>query len=120
MDTAAVLQLDPHRHESGCGKDDGPCDAGPVAVGKLARQRALLVRGHPSASSLATLRCPRGRRIGMISLNPTSAINPIFVIGERIAETIRARKARDPSAGTRALHHGIDRWGHRRSTASLQ
>lgn len=76
--------------ESGCGKTItglsllGLLPPGAKVDGQVMFEGADLLKLSPSA-----LRAVRGRRIGMIFQEPMSALDPVFTIGEQIAETAR-------------------------------
>ena len=75
--------------ESGCGKTMTglailgllPAIAPPTAGRDPVRGRDLLTFGERA------MRRVRGRRIGMIFQEPMSALDPVFTVGEQIAET---------------------------------
>jgi peptide/nickel transport system ATP-binding protein len=77
--------------ESGCGKS-----ATALAImGLLPRTARVSGRIRLGDDDLATmspraLRRIRGRRIGMVFQEPMSALDPVFPVGEQIAETLRA------------------------------
>jgi peptide/nickel transport system ATP-binding protein len=78
--------------ESGSGKTV----TGLAILGLLPRSRSrvagrILFEGEDLvAMSEARLRGLRGRRIGMIFQEPMTALDPVFTIGDQIAETLRA------------------------------
>jgi len=82
--------------ESGCGK----------SLTALALLRLVPPPGHVAAGSRIrldgtdvmalegeALRGIRGRRIGMIFQDPMTSLNPVFTVGDQIAESIRAHRA---------------------------
>jgi peptide/nickel transport system ATP-binding protein len=77
--------------ESGCGKSLTALSI----LGLLPRRDcrktgAILFEGHDIANaSEGALRQIRGRRIGMIFQEPMSALDPVFTVGDQIAETVR-------------------------------
>ena len=94
--------------ESGCGKSltslallrlvPPPGRIDPGSVIRLGDTDVLALEGE-------ALRQIRGRRVGMIFQDPMTSLNPVFTVGDQIAEGVRAhlpvsrREARD-----RALH----------------
>ena len=59
----------------------------------------------------AAMRKVRGRRIGMIFQEPMSALDPVFTVGDQIAETVRTHfpVSRKRSARTRGRGAGRGR-----------
>ncbi len=78
--------------ESGCGKTV----TGLALVGLLPRRHVriagtVMFEGRNLVSSPERdLRAVRGRRIAMIFQEPMSSLDPVFTVGEQIAETLRA------------------------------
>jgi peptide/nickel transport system ATP-binding protein len=78
--------------ESGCGKTVSalavlgliPCPPGDIAGGRiLFSGRNLLEFDDPGMQNI------RGRRIAMVFQEPLTSLNPVFTIGEQIAEPLR-------------------------------
>jgi len=96
--------------ESGCGKSVTAMSVlGLVASpGKIERGRILLeMDGRPLdlvGLSEGRLRQVRGGRVGMIFQEPMTSLNPVFTIGEQVAEAVRLhRKLPRAAARERAL-----------------
>jgi peptide/nickel transport system ATP-binding protein len=80
--------------ESGSGKS-----ATALAIMGLLPHASSRVRGSATVSGVDLLALPprelakvRGRKIGMIFQEPMSALDPLFRIGDQIAETVRAHQ----------------------------
>ena len=97
--------------ESGCGKSMTalallgliPMPPGRVRAGRIAFNGEDLLK-----ASEARLREVRGNRISMIFQEPMTSLNPVFTVGEQIAESLR-------------LHAGLDaRAAHERAVEMLR
>ena len=118
---------------SGCGKS-----LTALAVLQLLPSRARLsgiiaLNGAPlTDKSAADLRAVRGRDIGMVFQEPTTALNPLMTIGAQIAETVRlhgsastgealalAREALD-AVGLTGVQGSLDRYPHELSGGQRQ
>ncbi|AAV93971.1 N-acetyltaurine ABC transporter, ATP-binding protein [Ruegeria pomeroyi DSS-3] len=93
--------------ESGCGKSmTALAIMGllPEGVGRVASGRILLEGEDLTAASDSRLRDIRGNEISMIFQEPMTSLNPVYTVGEQIAEVLRAhqglsaRAARDMAA----------------------
>jgi len=80
--------------ESGSGKS-----ATALAIMGLLPRESTRVRGSATVSGMDLLSLPpaqlaraRGRAVGMIFQEPMSALDPLFRIGDQIAETVRAHQ----------------------------
>jgi len=82
--------------ESGCGKTVSalallglvPCPPGEIAGGRVRFCGEDLLDRNDAA-----LQAVRGRRIGMVFQEPLTSLNPVFTIGEQIAEPLRIHLA---------------------------
>jgi len=87
--------------ESGCGKSVTAMSVlGLVAApGRVERGRILLeVEGRPVdlvGLPERRLRQVRGGRVGMIFQEPMTSLNPVFTIGEQVAEAVRLHRQAD-------------------------
>ena len=97
--------------ESGCGKSMTaltvlglvPQPPGRVSGGRVLFGDEDLLKARPER-----LRAVRGNRISMIFQEPMTSLNPVFTVGEQIAESLR-------------LHAGLDRAGaHTQAIAMLR
>ena len=97
--------------ESGCGKSVTaasilrliPDPPGRIVSGEI------LFEGKDLASlTLSEMRKVRGDRIGMIFQEPMTSLNPVFTIGDQIAETIREHRAISRSAAERRAVELLD------------
>jgi len=85
--------------ESGCGKSVSALSILkliPSPPGKIESGKVLLDGDDLMEHSEARMRDVRGNRISMIFQEPTSSLNPVFTIGNQIAEAVR-------------LHQGLGR-----------
>ncbi|MGC3986616.1 MAG: ABC transporter ATP-binding protein [Pseudorhodoferax sp.] len=87
--------------ESGCGKSMTalallrliPSPPGRITGGQVLFQgEDLLTAGD------ARMRAVRGNRISMIFQEPMTSLNPVFTVGEQIAESLRLHAGLDPAA----------------------
>ncbi|MBB97242.1 MAG: dipeptide/oligopeptide/nickel ABC transporter ATP-binding protein [Rhodobacteraceae bacterium] len=93
--------------ESGSGKSV----TAQLALGRLQQQRGTLasgaieVVGHDLIAAPEKMAPERGHRVTMIFQDPTSALNPVFRIGDIFSEVLRSggRKVTDAQARDRAL-----------------
>ena len=93
--------------ESGSGKSV----TAQLALGRLQQERGTLtsgridVVGHDLIAKPEAMAPERGHRVTMIFQDPTSALNPVFRIGEIFTEVLRSggRKVSDAEARFRAL-----------------
>ncbi|MGA8031319.1 MAG: dipeptide ABC transporter ATP-binding protein [Casimicrobiaceae bacterium] len=105
--------------------------------GRIAGGRMLFARPGGTQVDLAradnaTLRAIRGAEIAMIFQEPMTSLNPVFPVGEQIAESIRLHQRKDASgARTEALrmlehvripeaHSVLDRYPHQLSGGMRQ
>ncbi|TXH48643.1 MAG: ABC transporter ATP-binding protein, partial [Burkholderiaceae bacterium] len=87
--------------ESGCGKSMTalallrliPSPPGRIAGGRVSFQGEDLAQ-----ASEARMREVRGNRISMIFQEPMTSLNPVFSVGEQIAETLRLHAGLDTRA----------------------
>ncbi len=94
--------------ESGCGKSMTalsimqlvPNPPGRIVDGSIKFQNEELV-----GSEAKRMRALRGNRISMIFQEPMTSLNPVFTIGDQIAETIRIHEGLSTSA---ALERAVD------------
>jgi peptide/nickel transport system ATP-binding protein len=80
--------------ESGCGKTMlalGVLRLLP-AGGSIVSGQVLLEGRDLATLSEAELRSVRGRRIAMVFQEPQGSLNPVFTVGEQIAEAVRAHR----------------------------
>jgi ABC-type dipeptide/oligopeptide/nickel transport system, ATPase component len=88
--------------ESGSGKSV----TAQLALGRLQQQKGTLMQGQVTVAGIdatretAKLAAARGHRVTMIFQDPTSALNPVFRIGEIFTQVLRAggRKISDAEA----------------------
>ncbi len=94
--------------ESGCGKSVTALSIMrllPDPPGKIASGRILFDGVDMRTLDAAALRAIRGDRIGMIFQEPMTSLNPVFTIGDQIAESVIVhrglshRAAREEAAG---------------------
>ena len=81
--------------ESGCGKSMtalGIMGLLPEKVGRIASGKILFDGEDLAQASDARLRDIRGNDISMIFQEPMTSLNPVFTIGEQIAEALRAHQ----------------------------
>ncbi|MEM8754130.1 MAG: ABC transporter ATP-binding protein, partial [Pseudomonadota bacterium] len=81
--------------ESGCGKSMtalGLMGLLPDGIGRIASGRVLFDGEDLTAASDARLREVRGGEISMIFQEPMTSLNPVYTVGEQIAEVIRAHQ----------------------------
>ena len=108
--------------ESGCGKSLTALSI----LGLLPRHGARLTgEMHFEGRDLAKLseremRDVRGRRIGMVFQEPMSALDPVFPVGEQIAETVRRHFRVDRTGSERARRRGARGGRHRVAAAGRQ
>ena len=100
--------------KSGCGKTV----TGLSILGLLPRRTAA-VTGEMrfEGRDLLTLRARemrrvRGRQISMIFQEPMSALDPVFTVGDQIAETLRAHRRHRQEGGARAGGRGAGAGRH--------
>jgi peptide/nickel transport system permease protein len=89
--------------ESGCAKTTSMM----ALVGLLpeyAEVTARSVRWHGEEISLTDLQAMRGSRIGFVFQDPMTALNPLMVVGEQIAECLRKE-----GAGRAAARRGVEK-----------
>jgi peptide/nickel transport system ATP-binding protein len=93
--------------ESGCGKSMTalallrliPSPPGRISGGQVLFQGEDLVQADD-----ARMRAVRGNRISMIFQEPMTSLNPVFTVGEQIAESLRLHAGLDaPAAQARAV-----------------
>ena len=56
----------------------------------------------------ATMRAIRGAEIAMIFQEPMTSLNPVFTVGEQIAESIRLHQGKDHAAASREARRMLD------------
>ncbi|WP_254796997.1 ABC transporter ATP-binding protein [Sulfitobacter albidus] len=92
--------------ESGCGKSmTALAIMGllPERVGRIASGRILFDGRDMAQMKDAELRAIRGNEISMIFQEPMTSLNPVYTVGEQIAEVLRRHKGLGPrDAWTRA------------------
>lgn len=81
--------------ESGCGKSmTALAIMGllPEGIGRVASGRILFDGEDLTTASDARLRSIRGNQISMIFQEPMTSLNPVYTVGEQIAEVLRAHQ----------------------------
>jgi glutathione transport system ATP-binding protein len=71
----------------------GRITSGRIDFGRPDGRRIDLVRADP-----ATMRAVRGAEIAMIFQEPMTSLNPVFPVGEQIAESIRLHQGKDAAS----------------------
>ncbi|MBS0324967.1 MAG: dipeptide ABC transporter ATP-binding protein [Proteobacteria bacterium] len=71
---------------------------GRIAAGSIAFTRASGETVDLACADAATLRSIRGAEIAMIFQEPMTSLNPVFPVGEQIAESIRLHQHKDAAA----------------------
>ena len=97
--------------ESGCGKSmTALAIMGllPEGVGRVAAGRILLDGDDLVGLPPARLRAIRGKRVSMIFQEPMSSLNPLYPIGEQIAEVLRLHERMDERAARRRAVELLD------------
>ena len=99
--------------ESGCGKSVTAMSVLRLvaAPGRIESGAILLDGGRPGAGAVDLVTLPeprlrevRGGRIGMIFQEPMTSLNPVFTIGDQVAEAVRLhRRVSREAARARAL-----------------
>jgi peptide/nickel transport system ATP-binding protein len=93
--------------ESGCGKSVTALSILrllPPRLSRIVAGSVILEGTNLLALSESEMRAIRGNRIAMIFQEPMTSLNPVFTIGEQIAEAVRIHKYASPQAGrARAL-----------------
>ena len=74
---------------------------GRIVAGRLEWTRADGNRIDLAHASPETMRSIRGAEIAMIFQEPMTSLNPVFTVGEQIAESIRLHQGRDRQAARR-------------------
>ena len=81
--------------ESGCGKSMtalGIMGLLPEGIGRIAGGRIVFDGEDLTTASEARLRDLRGNQISMIFQEPMTSLNPLYTVGEQIAEVLRAHQ----------------------------
>ncbi|MHA6263091.1 ABC transporter ATP-binding protein [Arenibacterium sp. CAU 1754] len=81
--------------ESGCGKSMtalGIMGLLPQGIGRIARGSIQLNGEELTTASEKRLRAIRGNEISMIFQEPMTSLNPVYTVGEQIAEVLRAHQ----------------------------
>ena len=78
-------------------------------------QRIDLARAHP-----ATMRAIRGAEIAMIFQEPMTSLNPVYTVGEQIAESIRLHQGKDAAAAQREALRMLEQVRIPEAKAALQ
>src|SRR5512136_1063285 len=74
---------------------------GTITSGVLEFERPNGDRIDLASASAATMRAIRGAEIAMIFQEPMTSLNPVFTVGEQIAESIRLHQHLDLTAAKR-------------------
>jgi glutathione transport system ATP-binding protein len=74
---------------------------GRILSGKIEFQRRGGTRIDLVGTDAATLRTIRGAEIAMIFQEPMTSLNPVYTVGEQIAESIRLHQGKDRAAARR-------------------
>jgi glutathione transport system ATP-binding protein len=105
---------------------------GSIVAGKVNFMRAAGDRVDLVQADGSTMRTVRGGEIAMIFQEPMTSLNPVFTVGDQIAEPIRIHQGKDAAAARReALHmleqvripeaaHVLDRYPHQLSGGMRQ
>ena len=87
--------------ESGCGKSVTALSILrllPPRIGRIVSGRVLFEGIDLLGLDLKAMRDIRGNRIAMIFQEPMTSLNPVFTIGEQIAEAVRIHQGATPAA----------------------
>src|SRR5205823_11926000 len=74
---------------------------GTITSGRLEFQRPGGERTDLARADAATMRAIRGAEIAMIFQEPMTSLNPVYTVGEQIAESIRLHQGKDRAAARR-------------------
>jgi glutathione transport system ATP-binding protein len=74
---------------------------GTITSGQLVFDRPNGDRIDLRQATPAAMRAIRGAEIAMIFQEPMTSLNPVFTVGEQIAESIRLHQGKDPTAANR-------------------
>ena len=82
---------------------------GRILSGKIEFQRPGGTRIDLVGADAATLRAIRGAEIAMIFQEPMTSLNPVYTVGEQIAESIRLHQGKDRTAARREALRMLER-----------
>jgi len=81
---------------------------GTITSGRLEFQRPAGGRTDLARASAATMRAIRGAEIAMVFQEPMTSLNPVYTVGEQIAESIRLHQGKDRAAARREALSMLD------------
>ncbi len=81
---------------------------GRITSGSLQFERPAGDRIDLVRASSATMQKIRGAEIAMIFQEPMTSLNPVFTVGEQIAESIRLHQGKDHTAASREALHMLE------------
>ncbi len=81
---------------------------GTITSGRMDFVRDDSVRTDLARASAATMRSVRGAEMAMIFQEPMTSLNPVFTVGEQIAESIRLHQGADFASANREALHMLD------------
>lgn len=87
--------------ESGCGKSVTALSILrllPPRIGRIVGGRVVFEGTNLLDLDIEAMRAIRGNRIAMIFQEPMTSLNPVFTIGEQIAEAVRIHQGASPAA----------------------
>ncbi|HJS30900.1 MAG TPA: ABC transporter ATP-binding protein [Alphaproteobacteria bacterium] len=108
--------------ESGCGKSITALSIlrlVPDPPGRIAGGRVVFAGGDLAALAEDEMRQVRGRDIAMVFQEPMTALNPVFTVGEQIAETLRVHEGIDRAAARARARRLLDHVGIANAGARL-
>jgi glutathione transport system ATP-binding protein len=81
---------------------------GTITSGRMDFVRDDGARTDLARASAQTMRSVRGAEMAMIFQEPMTSLNPVFTVGEQIAESIRLHQGADFAAANRVALHMLD------------
>ncbi len=97
--------------ESGCGKSMtalGIMGLLPERIGRIASGKITFNGEELTTASEKRLRAIRGNEISMIFQEPMTSLNPVFTVGEQIAEVLRAHQKLSRAAAWKSATELLD------------
>jgi glutathione transport system ATP-binding protein len=81
---------------------------GTITSGRMDFARDDGARTDLAQASASTMRSIRGAEMAMIFQEPMTSLNPVFTVGEQIAESIRLHQGADMASANREALHMLD------------